>query len=280
MGLGVWMTPPWKVEPLDEHISLSSSNTAIEAKSIRAETEGTYQVKETHRTLTVSGGKQVDAIVREPIDAPGKRPAVTKKAKPAPGVLFPCPECGSYVSGNGKNGNQRCTKCGETFHCGVYEENFVPQPDDESSGWAVAKWLLLSFGHRVPDSDLRRQLKVEKTLFNGVTGDDFEDVLNRCKLDVETITLSKKDLNIGASDLCEAFSNDGLVAVEYATDRAPFPETRGATRWIGLERTNKGVVRVMDPWFAFGYLEFRAWKKAAFDDVRTIVKAFSVFEKE
>ena len=76
MGLSIWMTPPWKVEPLNEHISVASSNTAIEAKGIRAETEGTYQVKETHRTLTVSGGKQVDAIVREPIDAPGKRPAV------------------------------------------------------------------------------------------------------------------------------------------------------------------------------------------------------------
>lgn len=76
MGLGVWMTPPWKVEPLDEHISLSSSNTAIEAKDIHTTTEGKYKVRETHRTLTVSGGRQVDAILREPIGAPGKLPAV------------------------------------------------------------------------------------------------------------------------------------------------------------------------------------------------------------
>lgn len=76
MGLGVWMTPPWKVEPLNEHISLSSSNTAIEAKGIHTTTEGKYKVKETHRTLTVSGGRQVDAILREPIGAPGKLPAV------------------------------------------------------------------------------------------------------------------------------------------------------------------------------------------------------------
>ena len=213
-------------------------------------------------------------------ESAASRKPTAKKHRPSPGIVFPCPECGSYVPGNGKNGDQRCIKCGKTFHCGVYEENFVSQPDDDSSGWAVAKWLLLSFGYRVSDSDLRRQLNVEKTLFNGVTGDDFEDVLNRCKLDVETMSLSKNDLNIGDPDLCETFSSDGLVAVEYATDRALFPETRGATRWIGLERTNKGVVRVMDPWFAYGYLELQDWKNVAFDDVRAIVKAFSVFEKE
>lgn len=43
MGLSVWMTLPWKVEPLDEHISLSSSNTAIEAKGIHTTTEGKYK---------------------------------------------------------------------------------------------------------------------------------------------------------------------------------------------------------------------------------------------
>lgn len=76
MGLSIWMTPPWKVEPLNEHITVASANTSIEAKGIHTASEGAYQIKETHRTLTVSGGKQVDAILREPVGAPGKRPAV------------------------------------------------------------------------------------------------------------------------------------------------------------------------------------------------------------
>lgn len=75
MGIGTLMTPPWKVEPLNAHLTVENTNTAIHAKGITTPQEGTYQVKETHITLNVSDNKQVQAIVREPVGAANNRPA-------------------------------------------------------------------------------------------------------------------------------------------------------------------------------------------------------------
>ena len=196
-------------------------------------------------------------------------------------VLLRCPECGEYIPGAGKNGNQKCSQCGKTFSCRVYEDNFVSQPDDVSSGWAVAKWLFGSFGRRLPDDAvLRRKLKVKKGFMDpdGVVSDDFMAVLEGSRFSVERINVAKSDLTVSNSEMCETFSNGGRVAIVYATDILPGPETRGATRWIGLERTDRGIVRVMDPWYACGYLTLKEWKEAAMKDVSSIVSAFAVYE--
>lgn len=196
-------------------------------------------------------------------------------------VLLRCPECGEYIPGTGKNGNQKCSQCGKTFSCRVYEDNFVSQPDDVSSGWAVAKWLFGSFGRRLPDDAvLRRKLKVKKGFMDpdGVVSDDFTAVLEGSRFSVERINVVRSDLTVSNSEMCETFSNGGRVAIVYATDILPGPETRGATRWIGLERTSRGIVRVMDPWYACGYLTLQEWKEAAFSDVSSIVAAFAVYE--
>ncbi|EFA22720.1 hypothetical protein BIFGAL_03752 [Bifidobacterium gallicum DSM 20093 = LMG 11596] len=74
--LSAAMTPPWKVQPLATHLSVTDRDTAIRAKNLNTPQEGTYQVKTTKLKLTVSGGERVTAIVREPIGAPQGRPAV------------------------------------------------------------------------------------------------------------------------------------------------------------------------------------------------------------
>lgn len=227
---------------------------------------------ERNRSTKNPGQNSESAVSRKP---------TAKKSRPALGVMFPCPECRTYVSGNGKNGDQRCTKCGKTFHCGVYEENFVPQPDDVSSGWAVAKWLLASFGRRIPrDAMLRRELNVDKGFLNpdGVVSDDFEAFMERRRFSVEQIDIRRNQLTGSCSNLSNVFSNGGRVAIVYATDILPAPESRGATKWIGLDRTGKGIIRVMDPWYACGYLTLLEWKEAAFSDVSSIVAAFAVYE--
>lgn len=74
-GLGVLLTPPWSVQPLNTHLTVATDDTAIRAEGVDSPQEGTYRVRETPMRLTVSDGRQVDAILREPIGAPEGRPA-------------------------------------------------------------------------------------------------------------------------------------------------------------------------------------------------------------
>lgn len=73
--LATAMSPDWKVQTYGEHLRVSSPDTAIAANGIETAAEGTYKVKTTNITMTVSGGKKVNAIVREPVGAPSGRPA-------------------------------------------------------------------------------------------------------------------------------------------------------------------------------------------------------------
>ncbi|KFI59788.1 alpha/beta hydrolase [Bifidobacterium cuniculi] len=75
-GLSVAMDPGWSVGPLSTHMRVSDRDTAISAKDTTAPKLGTYQVRETHVTVTVSGGHTVAAIVRDPLDGPSDRAAV------------------------------------------------------------------------------------------------------------------------------------------------------------------------------------------------------------
>lgn len=75
LGVSALMMPPWRIEPLSAHITVSTSDTAIAADGITTPQEGTYKVKESKIRLRISGGRTVDAIVREPIGAPKGRPA-------------------------------------------------------------------------------------------------------------------------------------------------------------------------------------------------------------
>lgn len=70
------MTPDWQAEPLTEHVSVTSPQTAIQAHGISSPQEGTYQVSTTSIRIHLTPQVTVNAIVRAPIGAPGKRPAV------------------------------------------------------------------------------------------------------------------------------------------------------------------------------------------------------------
>ncbi|MFT9111119.1 MAG: alpha/beta hydrolase [Bifidobacterium psychraerophilum] len=75
MLLGSLMTPQWSVAPYTDHVSVQSSNTAIAAKGISVPHEGSYRTKESRITIKLNDSVSINAIVREPIGASGKRPA-------------------------------------------------------------------------------------------------------------------------------------------------------------------------------------------------------------
>ena len=70
-ALGNAMAPKWQVEPFTDHITLTTTNTAIQAVDpatgavLKTPQEGAYRTKETHITVALDGGKTVNAIVRE-----------------------------------------------------------------------------------------------------------------------------------------------------------------------------------------------------------------------
>ena len=80
-ALGNAMAPKWQVEPFTDHITPTTASTAIQAVNpttgavLKTPQEGAYRTKETHITVALDGGKTVNAIVREPLDAPTDRPA-------------------------------------------------------------------------------------------------------------------------------------------------------------------------------------------------------------
>lgn len=69
------MTPQWSVEPLTQHIKVASTNSAIQARDTKTAQEGTYQVKTRNLRIKLAPDVTINAILRSPVGAPGKRPA-------------------------------------------------------------------------------------------------------------------------------------------------------------------------------------------------------------
>lgn len=74
-GIGSAIGASWRVEPYTDHITVGSSSTAIAANGLSTAQEGAYKVKTTKLTIKLTDTVSVNAILREPIGAPGKRPA-------------------------------------------------------------------------------------------------------------------------------------------------------------------------------------------------------------
>jgi hypothetical protein len=89
--LGAAMTPNWQVSPLtgdnagnnagnsgnslaNNRVTVAAPDTAIAARGQRTNQEGTYQVKETTLRIRLAPSVTVDAVLREPVGATGKRP--------------------------------------------------------------------------------------------------------------------------------------------------------------------------------------------------------------
>ena len=79
---GFLMTPPWQPRPFTDHVTVETSDTAIAAKPTASDPTGsgtpigTYEVRERLIDIPLTGTVTVRALLREPVNAPGKRPAV------------------------------------------------------------------------------------------------------------------------------------------------------------------------------------------------------------
>ena len=73
--LGWAMMPQWSTRPYSDHIAVSSPDPAIAPAHADIPHEGRYRTRETKLSIEVDDGVTLPAILREPIDAPGSRPA-------------------------------------------------------------------------------------------------------------------------------------------------------------------------------------------------------------
>lgn len=73
--LGAVMMPSWSVEPLTQHIKVTSADSAIQMRATKTDQEGTYQVKTTNLHIKLAPNVTINAILRSPVGAPGRRPA-------------------------------------------------------------------------------------------------------------------------------------------------------------------------------------------------------------
>ncbi|MCI1831667.1 MAG: alpha/beta hydrolase [Bifidobacterium sp.] len=73
--LSAAMTPDWGLAANRRHIGVSSSDTAIRARGATTAQEGRYRTRQSTLRITLTPTVTIHAILREPIDAPGERPA-------------------------------------------------------------------------------------------------------------------------------------------------------------------------------------------------------------
>ncbi|WP_346427467.1 alpha/beta hydrolase [Bifidobacterium sp. SO4] len=74
-ALGWAMMPRWDIRPYDNHLTVATSNPDIEPANASIPHEGRYRTRETNITVDVGDGVTLPAVLREPVDAPGPRPA-------------------------------------------------------------------------------------------------------------------------------------------------------------------------------------------------------------
>ena len=76
--LGWAMTPRWSIQPYADHLAVTSPSPDIEPavrNGAAIPHEGRYRTHETRITVDVGDGERLPAVLREPVDAPGNRPA-------------------------------------------------------------------------------------------------------------------------------------------------------------------------------------------------------------
>ncbi|WP_265522064.1 alpha/beta hydrolase family protein [Oerskovia flava] len=74
--VGALAGPQWDPVPVADHVTPETTDTTIGGQVAGAiDAVGTYQVREVEATVELDG-TSVDALIREPVDAPGDRPGV------------------------------------------------------------------------------------------------------------------------------------------------------------------------------------------------------------
>lgn len=170
-----------------------------------------------------------------------------------------CPNCGAFVVADDGNGTYPCGECGEDFEVGVFDGAFTSQDNNDSSGWAVAEWLVKSFDIPSDSDEIRSQLEDSHEEGEVADPDVFMETMRDLGLkpwepkdedDKETIF---DDDNAFADDV---FEDGGQIAVCFQFEK------KGLGRhWVGLELLD-GEVRVMDPEMADGYWSLEDWREA------------------
>lgn len=74
-GLGQLMMPRWQAQAYTDHIAIVDSNPAIEPRGIAIDHPGKYKVRVTRLSVDTADGTKLPAVLREPVDAAGRRPA-------------------------------------------------------------------------------------------------------------------------------------------------------------------------------------------------------------
>ncbi|MBT1163396.1 alpha/beta hydrolase family protein [Bifidobacterium felsineum] len=73
--LGWGMMPRWDNKPYTGHIAVASASPAILPAQASIAHEGQYKTRETQLSIDIGGGVSLPAVLREPVNAPGPRPA-------------------------------------------------------------------------------------------------------------------------------------------------------------------------------------------------------------
>ena len=73
--LGWAMMPQWNTRPYTKHIAIASADTTITPAHANIPHEGRYRTRETRLSIKTGDGVTLPAVLREPVDAPGPRPA-------------------------------------------------------------------------------------------------------------------------------------------------------------------------------------------------------------
>ena len=73
--LGWAMMPQWNTRPYPKPIVIASADTTITPAHANIPHEGRYRTRETRLSIKTGDGITLPAVLREPVDAPGPRPA-------------------------------------------------------------------------------------------------------------------------------------------------------------------------------------------------------------
>ena len=198
------------------------------------------------------GGNSEDSAEKASLGRRSKR-SLTKKA------TVMCPNCREFVVVTDGNGTYPCDECGEDFEVGVFDGAFTPQDDNDSSGWAVAEWLVKSFDISAPSSEKLRAILEDSHEEGDVSAPSvLSETMRALGLDpwVPDNENDKRTVFRSGNKFANwIFENDGRIAVCFQHGE------RGLGRhWIGLE-LHDGEVRVMDPVQADGYWPLARWRR-------------------
>ena len=170
-----------------------------------------------------------------------------------------CPNCQKFVIADDGNGLYPCPYCKKDIDVGVFDGAFTPQDDNDSSGWAVAEWLVKSFDISAPSSEKLRAILEDSHEEGDVSAPSvLSETMRALGLDpwVPDNENDKRTVFRSGNKFVDwVFENGGRVAVCFQHAE------RGLGRhWIGLE-LHDGEVRVMDPVQADGYWPLARWRR-------------------